>query len=188
MHAFRFAIFFSKKMSRSSPFCPAIYTAGSGGLINYTSPSRRSPRACPSWPELKRRIIVLYWIEEQPLPAIASALDVSEDRVWSTIRRARPRPLDLMRHASLDADCKKNGKNSRFRAGNSGLDGYISIEAGQDHTTRHWTPPRRRPSTLATHRRRSPCCSSDGHSHASVLDRPGLLISAARASGSYIVA
>jgi RNA polymerase sigma factor (sigma-70 family) len=57
-----------------------------------------------SIPELKRRIIIRYWVDEQPLSAIAAELEVSEDRVWTIIRCARPRLRKLLGQARLGAE------------------------------------------------------------------------------------
>ena len=51
--------------------------------------------------ERNQRIVARYWLEEQPIPAIAVELGISQDRVWSVIRGARPRLLDLLRRAGL---------------------------------------------------------------------------------------
>jgi RNA polymerase sigma factor (sigma-70 family) len=53
-------------------------------------------------PERQHRIIVEYWINEQSTSAIAEALHMSPECVWSTIRRARPGLLDRLRRAGLD--------------------------------------------------------------------------------------
>jgi RNA polymerase sigma factor (sigma-70 family) len=65
-------------------------------------------KLCECMPARHRRIIVQYWIEEQPLSAIASGLGVSEDSIWSIIRGTRPKLLDVLLRAGMDADLKKN--------------------------------------------------------------------------------
>jgi RNA polymerase sigma factor (sigma-70 family) len=58
--------------------------------------------------DLNRKIIEEYWIEDRSTSAIAAALAVSEERVWSIIRRARPKLLNLLSRAGLDVKSEKN--------------------------------------------------------------------------------
>ena len=63
-------------------------------------------------PEFKRNVIVAYWVEGQPIAAIAVNLDASAEHVWTTVRRARPAVLRCLRRAGLDVENDKNQKKS----------------------------------------------------------------------------
>jgi RNA polymerase sigma factor (sigma-70 family) len=57
--------------------------------------------------ELNQGIVTRYWIEGKPLSAIAVELGISENRVWSVLRGARPKLVDLLRRAGLGGDFEK---------------------------------------------------------------------------------
>ncbi len=88
-------------------------------------------------PELQHRIIVEYWINEQSTPAIAKALQMSPECVWSTIRRARPALLIACGSRGSTSKTAKYQKNSIFLTGRGWVKVYISIEAVYKRSTRN---------------------------------------------------
>ena len=66
-----------------------------------------------SMPELRHRIMVWYWIKELSLATIAAELDVSQNCVWSALRRGAAQTTGSSAARGPDADLGRN--SAKFR-------------------------------------------------------------------------